>query len=140
MHSVVQLVLAQSRASSRADFFVSGSQFSSKCFGHVGDYRVSGVSYCGYHDSAPCSGSACCRSVGVTSVFVSRINCSLRFDVIACLWAKPFGYTSQEPLLAQGKSGLGEVLLRLMIWAVPLSGFGRPSARWAEHGGDGRES
>ncbi len=37
----------------------------STCFGRVDDRRVSRVSYCGYHGSAACSGSACCRPVGV---------------------------------------------------------------------------
>ncbi len=60
----------------------------------------------------------------VTWAFVSRINCKLRFTVIAY-----YGYTSQEPLLAQGQSiGLGGVFLRLVFWAAPLSGFGQPSA------------
>ncbi len=36
--------------------------------------------------------------------------------------------------------GLGGFLFRLVFWAAPLSGFGRPSASWVELGGDGREN
>ncbi len=65
-----------------------------------------GVSYCGYHCSAP----AVVPPVAdpsvyiVTWAFFSRINCKLMFAVIACWGTSPSGYTSQEPLLAQGQS------------------------------------
>ncbi len=29
------------------------------------DHRIGGVSYCDYHGSTSCVGSACCRSVGI---------------------------------------------------------------------------
>ncbi len=66
MRLVGQLALAQSRVRSRAvSSAVEGGQFSSTCFGRVDYHRVCRVSYCGYYGSTPCSGSACCRSVGV---------------------------------------------------------------------------
>ncbi len=82
-------------------FFVVERHLSSTSFGRVDDHRVSGFSYCGYHGSA-----ACCRSVGVyfDGGLISRINCKLRFAVIALWGAAPSGYTSQKPVLAQGQS------------------------------------
>ncbi len=66
MRLVGQLALAQSRVRSKAvSSAVEGCQPSATCFGRVDYHRVSRVSYCGYHGSTPCSGSACCRSVGV---------------------------------------------------------------------------
>ncbi len=40
----------------------------------------------------------------VTLTFVSRIDCKLMYDMMTGLGAAPSGYTSQEPLLAQGQS------------------------------------
>ncbi len=62
----------------------------------------------------------------VTWAFFSRINCKLRLVVIACWGAAPSGYTSQEPLLAQGQS----------IWSgrgsLEVSVLGSPFIRcWA---------
>ncbi len=52
----------------------------------------------------------------VTWAFVSRINCKLRFAVLACWGATPSGYTSQEPLLAQAQSsGSGRGSLEVSV-------------------------
>ncbi len=34
-------------------------------FGRVDDHRISGVSYCGYHGSVPCSRCVCYRPFGI---------------------------------------------------------------------------
>ncbi len=62
------------RYANNADIVVGGGQLSSTCFGRVDDHRASGVSYCGYYDSAPCGGSACCRPVGGGLRFPDRLQ------------------------------------------------------------------
>ncbi len=46
-------------------FSVGEGQLTPTQFGRVDDHGINGVSFCGYHDRAPCGGFAFCRPVGV---------------------------------------------------------------------------
>ncbi len=83
------------------------------------DNRISGISYCGYHGSAPYGGSTYFRSVGVACDvdlrFPDRLQTYVYCDDL--LGAAPFGFASQYPLMAQGysiSSGRGSLEVSLL--------------------------
>ncbi len=66
-----QLAIAESRARRRAPFlfFEGGGKLSPTHPGYVGDNGISGMSFSGYHGSAPCDSFAWCRPIGEYIVF-----------------------------------------------------------------------
>ncbi len=63
------------------------------------------------------------------------------FADMPCWGLRLPGVPPSDPCWPRGTQfGLGEVPLRLVYWAAPLSGFGRPSATRVGQGGDRRES
>ncbi len=116
-----QLALAQSRAWRGGFlFFIGGG--SSTYFVHADENRISEISYCGYHASIPCGGSACCEPVGVYCAAGLRFSDRLQTYVwgAASSW-----WASQRPMLAKGhsvRSGRGSLEVS-MCGAAPSSGW-----------------